>query len=100
MKRVTALLLAISMMLSLAACGEKEPEGPPEPTEWVISTEYITQRMQELISIEVKEILVGDSHCFEVFSALQKQLCIYFREYMALYINSHRYPPSTQIGKI
>ena len=31
MKKVFALLLAVAMMLSLVACGQKEPEQPEGP---------------------------------------------------------------------
>ena len=50
MKRFICVLLAVSLCISLCACGEsgpKKPIGPPEPTEWVISTEYISQRVLE-----------------------------------------------------
>ena len=50
MKRFLCFLLAVFLCISLCACGEsgpKKPIGPPEPTEWVISTEYISQRVLE-----------------------------------------------------
>jgi len=57
MKRTMYLILAAVLCISLCSCGSKEPEGPPEPTEWVISTEYITQRVTEFAASEELKFL-------------------------------------------
>ena len=57
MKRTLSFILALAMMLFLCACGSKEPEDPPEPTEWVINTEYITQRVTEFAASEELKFL-------------------------------------------
>lgn len=61
MKRILAILLAVSLLLTLAACDEKKPEGPPEPTEWAISTEYITQKVAEYAASEELQFML-DNH--------------------------------------
>lgn len=61
MKRSIALLLAICLIMSFAGCGNKEPEGPPEPTDWVVSTEYITQRLVEYAASEELRFML-DNH--------------------------------------
>lgn len=57
MKKAILFLLAAALCISFCACGEKKPEGPPEPTEWVISTEYITQRVAEFKASEELKFL-------------------------------------------
>lgn len=60
MKRVICFLLAVFLCVSLGACGENgldKPAGPPEPTEWVISTEYISQRVLEFKESEELKFL-------------------------------------------
>lgn len=57
MKRTLSFILALAMMLFLCACGSKEPEGPPEPSEWVINTEYISQRVTEFKTSEELKFL-------------------------------------------
>lgn len=57
MKKLICLILAFTLCLGLCSCGSKEPEGPPEPTEWVISTEYITQRVTEFAASEELKFL-------------------------------------------
>ena len=54
-------MLAASLILSLAGCGEKKPEGPPEPTEWAITTEFITQKLAEYAASEELQFLL-DNH--------------------------------------
>lgn len=61
MKRIFAILLAVSLLLTLAACGEKKPEGPPEPTEWAITTEFITQKLAEYAASEELQFML-DNH--------------------------------------
>ena len=54
-------MLAASLILSLAGCGEKEPQGPPEPTEWAITTEFITQKLAEYAASEELQTML-DNH--------------------------------------
>lgn len=57
MKKAILFLLAAALCVSFCACGEKKPEGPPEPSEWVINTEYITQRVTEFAASEELKFL-------------------------------------------
>ena len=57
MKKAILFLLAAALCVSFWACGEKKPEGPPEPSEWVINTEYITQRVTEFAASEELKFL-------------------------------------------
>lgn len=57
MRRMFLFILALVMCLSLYACGEEEPKAPPEPTEWVMNTEYITQRVAEFAASEELKFL-------------------------------------------
>ena len=57
MKKAILFLLAAALCVSFCACGEKKPEGPPEPSEWVINTEYISQRVTEFKTSEELKFL-------------------------------------------
>lgn len=57
MKKLTALFLALIMMLAFAACGGGENEGAQDPTDAAESTEG-TQ--QEVTEAEAQKVTIGD----------------------------------------
>ena len=52
MKRIICLILALSMCLSITACGSSDSPEPTEPDSWIIDTQYVTDIMNQFMVSE------------------------------------------------
>ena len=59
MKRIICLILALSLCLSITACGSSGSPEPTEPDSWIIDTQYVTDIMTQFMASEDYQTMVS-----------------------------------------